>query len=112
MIEKLERTLDEVETDLSNESDSSESKGQPKKVKKVAKAKKVAKKVAKKAEKSAKKDTDGLIKLADLASEAKITAASARRKLRDAELNREGRWAWEEGSKDLKEARKVLGLDA
>src|ERR1051326_328930 len=99
MSEKLERPLDEVASDLSQEPESTES-NKPKKVKKVAKkeVKKAAKKVAKKSTKQTE-STEGKVTLAELASEAKITTASARRKLRDAELNREGRWAWDEGSK-------------
>lgn len=111
-MEKLERTLNDVSSDLSKEpAEASE----PKKVKKVAKDSKKAKKVAKKTDKPAKgekKDTSDRILLADLASEAEVTTASARRRLRDADLSPEGRWSWEPGSKALKEARKVLGLDA
>lgn len=78
----------------------------------MTKVKKVAKK-SEKAEKSTKKSANGsenLVHLADLASEAKITAQSARKKLREAKVERSGRWAWEDGSKALKEARKALGL--
>ena len=111
-MEKLERTLSDVQDDLSKTPEASSTT----KVKKVAKgeSKKAAKKVVKKTGegKKAKADSgDNRILLADLASEAKITAASARRRLRDAELSPEGRWSWEPGSKALKEARKVLGLD-
>lgn len=112
-MEKLERTLSDVQNDLSNPPEASD---QPKKVKKVAKDSKKAKKVAKKTDKAeskkASKDNGDRVLLADLASEAEITTASARRKLRDAEMSPEGRWAWETGSKALKDARKVLGLDA
>lgn len=110
-MEKLERSLSDVGNDL--EQDPVESDAKPKstkKVKKVAKAKKGAKKVAKKASKPEATE-DGKIKLTELASEAGITTASARRKLRDADLNREGRWSWEDGSRDYKAARKALGLD-
>lgn len=56
---------------------------------------------------------DGLITVAQLAEEAEISPQSARVKLRAAELDRgEGRWKWEPGSKSLKAARKVLGLEA
>lgn len=56
---------------------------------------------------------DGLITVAQLAEEADISPQSARVKLRAAELDRgEGRWKWEPGSKALKAARKVLGLEA
>lgn len=106
MTEKLERTLSESEDDLSKEPPAEETK--PKKVKKVAK--KVVKKVSKKSKAEKSDSTEGKVTLADLASEAKITTAGARRKLREAELSREGRWAWDEGSKGLKDARKALGL--
>lgn len=93
-------------------------------------AKKVAKKVKKAAEadeapkgkKKAKSNgisgggksesEDGLVTVAQLAEEAEISPQSARVKLRAAELDRgEGRWKWEPGSKALKAARKVLGLE-
>ena len=113
-MEKLERTLSDVQEDLSQELP--ESSSQPKKVKKVAKGKKKVKKAngeAKAFKKSAKASSkEGVVLLTDLASEAGITGASARRKLRSAQLSPEGRWTWEEGSKALKEARKALGLDA
>lgn len=78
----------------------------------MAKAKKVTKK-GKEAKKASKKDDsqEGKITLAELAGEAGCTTASARRKLRDADLSREGRWSWEDGSKAYKDARKALGLD-
>lgn len=107
-MDKLERTLSDVSNDLSQ--DPPAASEQPKKVKKVAKAKK-AKKVAKKASKAEKTSDDGKVTLAELATEAQITTASARRKLRDADMSPEGRWKWDPGSKDLKAARKVLGLD-
>lgn len=110
MSEKLERTIGEVESDLSREP--AEAPPETKKVKKVAKAKKVAKKVAKKSKESKKVESGEVkITLADLASEAEITTAAARRKLRSADLSREGRWSWDEGSKGLAAARKALGLD-
>lgn len=86
-----------------------------KKVKKVEKtAKKVAKKVAKtNGHAKPKESAEGLVTVADLAEEAKISPQSVRVKLRAAELDRgEGRWKWEEGSKALKQARKVLGLES
>lgn len=57
-------------------------------------------------------DDDGYVTIADLAEEAEIEAQSARVKLRESELGKPegGRWRWKEGSKDLKAARKVLGL--
>jgi hypothetical protein len=111
MLDKLEKTLSAVEEDLKGEP------GEAQTSKPEKRSKKVAKKVTKKDKKSEKKaaksngSTEGKVTLADLASEAKITGASARRKLRDAELSRDGRWAWEDGSKALKDARKALGLD-
>lgn len=108
-MEKLERTLNEVATDM--EQTPEEAPPPSKKGKKVAKAKKVVKKKATKSEKAKPGNKEGLILLSDLASEAGITTAGARRKLREAELSREGRWAWEEGSKDYKAARKALGLE-
>lgn len=86
-----------------------------KKVKKVKKDEEVVEKKGKKTNGSAKKEAaesdEGLITVAALAEEAQISPQSARVKLRAAELDRgEGRWKWEEGSKGLKEARKVLGL--
>lgn len=107
-MEKLERTLSDVQDDLSQEPEASD---KPKKVKKVAKAKKVVKKKGKGDAKKVAASSDGKITLAELASEAGVTSAACRRKLRDADLSREGRWAWDPGSKALKEARKVLGLD-
>jgi hypothetical protein len=111
MLEKIERSLDEVGEDLSREPAAEASSKSPKATKKV---KKVAKKVVKKKAKGKAKveaSDDGKISLSELASEAGITAAAARRKLRAADLSREGRWSWEDGSKAYKEARKALGLD-
>jgi hypothetical protein len=120
---------DDIETTVGNiKADMEESppaKPKPKKVKKVAK--KVSKKVkdeetakpAKTAKKGGKtngnghaESDDGLITVAELAEEAGISPQSARVKLRAAELDRgEGRWKWQPGSKGLKSARKVLGLE-
>lgn len=118
-METNEATVNEVKASL-------EQPGKPK----PKGAKKVAKKVKKAAEaeapkgkkKSAKpngisgsgkpESDEGLVTVADLAAEAEISPQSARVKLRAAELDRgEGRWKWEEGSKQLKAARKVLGLE-
>jgi hypothetical protein len=84
-----------------------------KKVKKVAAEEAVEPKKVKKNGKAAPglSDDSGLVTVAALAAEADISPQSARVKLRAAELDRgEGRWKWEEGSKALKEARKVLNL--
>lgn len=117
MGDDLNDRLDQIEKDLKESAPNPEEVPKPEKVKKVAKAKKVAKKgeeaEAKKSRKG-KKEANGsenLVHLADLASEAKITTQSARKKLRVAEIERTGRWAWEEGSKALKDARKALGLE-
>lgn len=110
MYERVDSNLADVESEM-EEGEANANK--PKKVKKVAKkaVKKVGKKVAKSNGTKASESSEGKIKLTDLASEAGITAAAARRKLRDAELSREGRWSWEEGSKGLAAARKALGID-
>lgn len=125
MIDKLQADIDSVKADLESTPPEPSRKREVKKV-----AKKVVKKVKKveaeeespkakakaKAKgngsaKEAKSDDDGLVTVAALAQEAQISPQSARVKLRSAELNRgEGRWKWAPGSKELKEARKVLGL--
>lgn len=105
MMEKVESNLADVEAEMAE----GEANKPKRKVKKVAK--KSPKKVAKKSKKADKPEsTEGKVTLAELASEAEITTASARRKLRDAELSREGRWSWDEGSKGLAQARKALGI--
>lgn len=114
-MDNLEKRLDEVKQDLSQPAPEhkaegkSPTKGERKMAKKVVK--KVAKKVTEKAPKRKKASAEGKVTLADLASEAKIGTGAARRKLRGAELAREGRWSWEEGSSALKAARKALGLE-
>jgi hypothetical protein len=81
-----------------------------KSAKKSAKSSKDVKKTAAKSEKSSDKN---VVRLKDLAKQAKLTEAVARKKLRDADVPRgEGRWSWELGSKALKTARKALGLAA
>lgn len=86
-------------------------------VKKAAPKKAAPKKAAKKtngngAKREAVKE-EGVVTILDLASEAKITAQAVRIKLRQSDIDRgEGRWKFEEGSKRLKEARKLLGLSA
>lgn len=120
MNEETESTINEVKADLERPA-----KPKPKGAKKVAKKVKKAEadeapkgKVKKKGKANGAKASgngeseEGLITVADLAAEAEISPQSARVKLRAAELDRgEGRWKWEEGSKALKQARKVLGLD-
>lgn len=83
--------------------------------KKVKKVKKAAKKGGKASKKTKEKKSDASdknrVRLKDLAKQAKITEAVARKKLRDAGVPRgEGRWSWELGSKALKQARKALDL--
>lgn len=71
----------------------------------------MAKKVVKKtATAAASKSTEGHVTLKDLAKEAKLKPASARVKLRSAEVERDGRWSWKPNSSGLKAARKALGL--
>jgi hypothetical protein len=54
---------------------------------------------------------EGMVSVAQLAEEAEITPQSARVKLRASDIERpEGRWLWKAGSKQLREARKILGL--
>lgn len=108
----LEKDLEQVKSDLS------EPPPEPspdKEVKKMAKSKKSPKKVAAKSAKTngnGHATDEGKVTLAQLASEAGITTAGARRKLRGAELERSGRWSWAEGSRELQRARKALGLEA
>jgi hypothetical protein len=121
MMEVNQEQVEQVQADL--EKPVPKAARKPKVKKMVKKVKKVGKKVTadevetKKAKKNGNgkapaSDDEGLITVAALAEEAGISAQSARVKLRAAELDRgEGRWKWEEGSKQLKEARKVLGLD-
>lgn len=112
MTEKVETKLAEVESEMKDGEAAVASK--PKKVTKMAK--KAPKKVKKAAKANGKSNgkhesAEGKVSLADLASEAQITTAAARRKLRAADMSREGRWSWDDGSKGLKEARKALGLE-
>jgi hypothetical protein len=103
---------DESEDDGGDEEPVAEAKPAKKKVKKGVK--KMAKKeaVKKSAVKSDKSDKN-VVRLKDLAKQAKLTEAVCRKKLRDADVPRgEGRWSWELGSKALKSARKALGLAA
>lgn len=101
---------DESDEDEGDEDDEEEEAPKAKKGKKAAKAAKGGKSAKK--SKSKNGDDDGGVSIQDLAEEAGINAQSARVKLRDAELGKPdgGRWRWKEGSKDLKAARKALGL--
>lgn len=57
------------------------------------------------------KDSDGKVTLAQLAAEAGISGAAARRKVRATEIERgDGRWEWAEGSKALRTVKEALGL--
>lgn len=116
---KLEDALDQVKRDLEtpvppHTLTKEKLKMATKKVKKVEAPAKAAKKSAKVESKSApakEKDNDGSVTLADLAAEAKISPAAARRKVRATEIERgDGRWAWAQGSKALKTVREALGL--
>lgn len=101
---------DESDEDEGDEDDEEEEEApKAKKSKKAAKSSKPAKS-SKKAAKS--NGDDGGVSIQELAEEAGINAQSARVKLRDAELGKPdgGRWRWKDGSKDLKAARKALGL--
>lgn len=118
MNEVNEATVNEVKASLDSPG-KPKTKGAKKVAKKVKKADEetTSKKGGKKAKPngisgSGKADSEGLVTIADLAAEAEISPQSARVKLRAAELDRgEGRWKWEPGSKQLKAARKALGLE-
>ena len=97
-----ERDDEEDEADEADESEDEEEEEAPK-----------SKKKGKKGGKKAKaKEDDGYVSIGDLAEEAGIEAQSARVKLRESDLGKPegGRWRWKDGSKDLKAARKALGL--
>ena len=84
----------------------------PKKVEKVTKKVTKVAKPEKAAKKSEKEVDENVVTLAQLAAEAEIAPQSARVKLREANVSRpEGRWQWPVGSKALKEARKIVGLE-
>lgn len=104
---------DDMEEETMEESEDPEPEAKPakKKVKKGGKkVKKEVKKASSKSDTGAKSDKN-VVRLKDLAKQAKLTEAVARKKLRDADVPRgEGRWSWELGSKALKTARKALGL--
>lgn len=116
MSDNLEKQLGQIEHDLGQPiPEHSSTQKEPKVAKKVDK--KAAKKVAKSPKKSAAVEAtageDSGIKLETLASEAGISTAAARRKLRTAEVDRgDGRWSFKDGSSSHKAARKALGLEA
>jgi hypothetical protein len=51
---------------------------------------------------------ENMITLADLCKELKIQGQAARRKLRAAKLQKDGRWVFEIGSAELKKVREIL----
>ena len=53
-------------------------------------------------------DDPNIVTLAALCKELKITGQAARRKLRSAKLNRDGRWNWPKDSDELDEVREIL----
>lgn len=110
--QKVEAIREELKEPLPEPQNPKEKKMATKKKSRKARKKKGkgAKKVGAK-KKAAKSNSDG-ITLKELADEAGISGQSARKKLRDAGIEREegGRWAWKEGSKALKAARKAIGL--
>lgn len=112
-----EGAVEEIETALKEPAAPEPKPVKVKRGKKVAKVVKKVKKGGKKVEavkaKTSKpaKAKDGQVNIAQLAEEAGITPQRARQKLREAELERDGRWSWDEGSKALKGARKALGLE-
>jgi hypothetical protein len=119
-VEDLKTSIASVKEALASDLPEPKAKKGARKVAKPEKkvAKKVAKKMAKgnggKPEKkvAAKEVDENVVTLAQLAAEAEIAPQSARVKLREAEVERpEGRWVWPVGSKALKEARKIIGLE-
>jgi hypothetical protein len=118
----LTRGDDEEEDDLDDDSDAGGEEeteavvSKPTKSASKKKVKKGGKKVSKKDSSAkpkakAEKSDKNVVRLKDLAKQAKLTEAVCRKKLRDAEVPRgEGRWSWELGSKALKQARKALDL--
>lgn len=105
---------DEDDDNETEESEEEEAAPAPKKKAKsgTKKVKKGSKKVEKKETKKSSSSGDkNIVRLKDLAKQAKLTEAVCRKKLRDAEVPRgEGRWSWELGSKALAKARKALDL--
>jgi hypothetical protein len=77
----------------------------------MSEVKKGPKKAAKKVEKKESKSAGDRVSLVDLAKKADITPQRARQKLREAGVEREGRWSWEKGSKTFEKAKKALGIE-
>lgn len=122
-MDSLEKQLDQVRRDLeepipdpkpAGTSGRKEKKMAKKSVKKVAKEEaKVEEKKSKKGKKEKESNGSEVVTLADLAKDAEITTAAARRKLRAAKLDRGdgGRWEWKAGSRDYKAACEALDLE-
>lgn len=60
------------------------------------------------AEKPAKEVDPNAITLAEICKELGIAGTVARRKLRAKKVQKDGRWVWQKGSKELEEVRKLL----
>lgn len=109
----LNQRLDQIEKDLKEEIPTPDLDKPVATSKEIKVSKSKAKKKVKKSSVAKVAKTNGsenLVKLSELAIEAKLTTQGARKKLRETGLERSGRWSWEEGSKALKDARKALGL--
>jgi hypothetical protein len=110
-MDKLETSLEKVKEQMTDPASAVVENSETTKEKKVATKKTPKKKVA--AVKAAKtnghaKDTDGLVSLKALCSTLKMAPRLARIKLRKAEIENPGRWAWREGSGELTKVRKLL----
>jgi hypothetical protein len=116
-IEEIKMLMSDDETGEMNGAEEAPKKAKKTKVKaapeKKVKAKKEAKpvKVAKKAKPV--EAEDGLVSLATVAEQLGISPATARRKLRLAEVERgEGRWKWKPESRELQRVIKALSAEA
>jgi hypothetical protein len=105
-----DRLQQQVELVLAELKNPPEIPDDPTEVKKVVKKVKKSDKKAKSAPKKSAAPANGGVSLADLAKEKGVSPAYARKVLRDADVERSGRWTWEKDSKGLKDARKALGL--
>jgi len=106
MIDKLDDSLEDLKSDLNNNTEGKPvtTKAAPKK---KLPPKKAAAKPAKPAKAKTKKDPNS-VSLKDLASKLKIEPRDARKKLRKAGVKTEGRWSWPAGSADLKKVESIL----
>ena len=102
--ENLQQDMGELSTDSPKEKSMAEKKTPRKK--KSAAADKPAKRT--KAARTNGATDENVITLAELCKDYKIEPSAARRKLRAAELEPDGRWKWAKGSSALKAAEKVL----